>query len=330
MTLISQPIEEQKPVKILIVDDNQNNLLALETTLQGITTTPVRATSGAEALIHILHHDFAMAIIDVQMPEMDGYELAQIIHKHQKTAELPIIFLSAVFADDLHINKGYDNGAVDFITKPFNPKILTCKVAIFMQLYNQKKELEATIQQLQKQKKTISLQNDLLQEKTIRDDLSCLYNRRHLRLILDQEFTKCTHMNVDMSLLYFDLDHFKNINDTLGHAFGDAVIHQFGACLAKNCRESDFLFRIGGEEFIALLPETDITMAATIVAEKIRRICEEDPFKQGTTHKTVTVSIGVSSYKQHQPESMNDLISFADRALYTAKENGRNQVAVYE
>ena len=318
-----------RPIKILIVDTNPNNIIALETTLKAINIIPIWARNSEEAEKHLHNHEFALAIIDAHMPKMAGFELAKTIHQQQKSTELPIIFRSTIFTDDVHINKGYDCGAVDFITPPFNPKIITSKIAIFIQFFKQKQKLEATIYQLQKQKKTISNQNILLREKTIRDDLSGLYNRRHLRYILAREFNKCKKSNTEMSLLYFDLDYFKNINDTLGHDFGDVVIQQFGACLEDNCRESDLLFRIGGEEFLAILPDTDIHTAATVVAEKIRHICENDPFKKGNTQRKVTVSIGVSSYQQNHPTIMNDLISFADRALYAAKEKGRNQVVIY-
>ncbi|MCI5208012.1 MAG: response regulator, partial [Candidatus Electrothrix sp. ATG2] len=107
-------------VNILIVDDKVNNLIALENALSDIDVRFIKATSGYAALREILRHDFALAILDVQMPEMDGYELAQLIRTRKQTSKLPIIFLSAIYSDDFHIFKGYDSGAVDFITKPFS------------------------------------------------------------------------------------------------------------------------------------------------------------------------------------------------------------------
>ncbi len=125
---------------ILIVDDKENNLVALEITLEETGAEFVRASSGNDALRMMLRTDFALAILDVQMPEMDGYELAQLIRSREQTKHLPIIFVSAVFSDDFHIFKGYDSGAVDFIAKPFEPKILINKVQVFLELYNQKKK----------------------------------------------------------------------------------------------------------------------------------------------------------------------------------------------
>jgi PAS domain S-box-containing protein len=121
--------------KILIVDDKPANLVVLKKQLRFLPNVEVvQANSGNEALTLTLNHNFALAILDVQMPEMDGYELARLLHGEETTFDLPIIFLSAVFSDDFHIYEGYKSGAVDFVTKPFNPEILLCKVRIFLKL----------------------------------------------------------------------------------------------------------------------------------------------------------------------------------------------------
>lgn len=127
--------------KILIVDDNKSNLYALEKMLSGVDAEIIKAASGNESLIVSLNHELALAILDVQMPEMDGYELAELLRSAEKTQQLPIIFLSAVYSDEYHIFKGYDAGAVDYIVKPYEPKILANKVRVFLQLDKQKNEL---------------------------------------------------------------------------------------------------------------------------------------------------------------------------------------------
>ncbi len=132
----------QNRQKVLIVDDKSANLYALEQVLQVLEEVElVKASNGNDALIAILNHDFALAILDVQMPDMDGYELAEFIRSEEKSKFLPVIFLSAVFSDEFHVFKGYRAGAVDFITKPFNPEVLLSKVEIFLKLDKQKKEL---------------------------------------------------------------------------------------------------------------------------------------------------------------------------------------------
>ncbi len=132
--------------KILIVDDKPANLVALRKQLRCLENVEIiEAGSGNDALTLTLNHDFALAILDVQMPEMDGYELAKIMREEEKTADVPVIFLSAVFSDDFHIYEGYKSGAVDFITKPFNPEILLCKVKIFLRLDLYTRDLEVLV-----------------------------------------------------------------------------------------------------------------------------------------------------------------------------------------
>lgn len=130
----------EKP-KILIVDDKRENLYSLEKLLQKLDVSVFSAQSGNEALGLILEHEFCMAIIDVQMPEMDGYELVELIRTEPATSQLPVIFVSAIYSDEYHHRKGYDAGAVDFVSKPFIPEILLSKIRVFINLYEQRKQL---------------------------------------------------------------------------------------------------------------------------------------------------------------------------------------------
>jgi signal transduction histidine kinase len=130
----------EKP-KILIVDDRPENLIALETVLKDLNLEIVKAYSGNEALKQTLYNDFALALLDIQMPEMDGYELAGILREEEKTSRLPFIFISAVYTDNLNVFKGYEQGAFSFITKPFQPEILISKVKFFINMYERDREL---------------------------------------------------------------------------------------------------------------------------------------------------------------------------------------------
>lgn len=123
--------------KILIVDDRPENLVAIEVVLRDLQVDLVKANSGNEALKQTLYHNFALALLDVQMPEMDGYELAEILRAEEKTATLPFIFVSAVYTDNLNVFKGYERGAFSFITKPFQPEILINKVKFFIEKHQQ-------------------------------------------------------------------------------------------------------------------------------------------------------------------------------------------------
>jgi DNA-binding response OmpR family regulator len=134
--------------KILIVDDKPQNLFALEKILQKLDVEVHQATGGNEALGLTLEHDFCMAIVDVQMPEMDGYELVELLRSNETTAKLPAIFVSAIYSDEYHHRKGYDSGAVDFMSKPFIPEILLSKVRVFIDLYEQREHLKSLVDEL--------------------------------------------------------------------------------------------------------------------------------------------------------------------------------------
>ena len=179
-------INENKDIpKVLIVDDKDENLYTLERVLSKIDVDVVKAKSGNDALIAILNHDFAVAILDVQMPEMDGYELAEYIRSEEKSKFLPIIFLSAVFYDDFHVNKGYESGAVDFITKPFNTTILLSKVKVFIELYKNKVE---------QKKMNKRLQDEIYERKLAEQQIKKYLDRLHdLNATKDKFFSIVAH-----------------------------------------------------------------------------------------------------------------------------------------
>ena len=152
--------------KILTVDDKPQNLFALEQTLQKLDVEIYKAVTGSEALSLVLEHEFALAIVDVQMPEMDGYELAELLRGNRATASLPIIFVSAIYSDEYHHRKGYDSGAVDFISKPFIPEILLSKVRVFIDLYQKSRRLQNLVDELKHTNTTLSRRTMLLETST--------------------------------------------------------------------------------------------------------------------------------------------------------------------
>lgn len=149
----------EKP-KILIVDDKPENIFALESVLSELDAEVVKATNGNDALKATLNHRFALAILDVQMPGMDGYELAKLLRNNEKTMFIPIIFLSAVYSDDFHVFKGYQSGALDFLTKPHNPEILIEKTRIFLEQYQDKNKLEKLVNELNETNEKLQLEVD--------------------------------------------------------------------------------------------------------------------------------------------------------------------------
>ncbi len=311
---------QDKEATILVVDDQPTNLKALFSFLK-LQHFHVRiATSGARALLALSEHPADIILLDVMMPDMDGFETCRRIKETQQISEIPIIFMTSLDSIDDKI-AAFEAGGVDYIIKPFQQVEILARIKTHITLRKKEQELEKALNEVTRQKK-------LLEKLSQTDDLTGLFNRRHLNIVLEREFNRCKRHNSDLSCLLLDLDFFKNVNDTYGHEFGDTVIHESAAIIQHSIRSSDFAFRFGGEEFLILLPQTEIE-GAIQAAEKIRQHMETKTMTNGEFSVTLTVSTGVSSFCQHHPVIRSDLITFADKALYTAKSNGRNQVRIY-
>ncbi len=549
-------MQSMQTAKILLVDDRSENLLALESLLESPGVETVTATSGNEALTHMLGHDFALVLLDVQMPDMDGFETAEFMRSRDTTKDVPIIFVSAVNQDHNYIFKGYEQGAVDYMFKPLDEYILKSKVQIFLNLYRQKKayeqttlELSRAVDELQKANKTIVEQqksvieeerlklllqmagatahemnqpltallggidlinlhlqdpeklpddlrlvkdagkrienivrkiqnvrrvetvpyvsnnsiinfdqkikilsvedspeffellnriikknpgmqaynapdcaaarrmieeedydlilldhvlpdgnafdvmealrqnnsptpvivitghadevtasqaiqagaadylnkkevtgeslhqsiNNILEKQRLQmeiraamgkmaemattDELTKLYNRRYCTEALERDIARTSRYGGELTVCLIDLDNFKKINDSYGHAAGDVVLTEVAKLLTKNMRTADCLGRYGGEEFLAILPNTNCDSTA-LVCERFRKAVANHAFAFNEVHFQITVSIGIAQMEDNRL-SMTDLINRADQALYKAKEAGRNRIEVY-
>ena len=188
-------------VFILIVDDKPKNLFALEVILKGLPAVVIPASSGDEALAFTLQYDFALAILDVQMPDMDGYELASYLLDDPNTSRIPIIFLSAAYSDEQHTFKGYEKGAVDYIIKPFEPSVLVSKVRVFLELARYRIQLEQLVHE-----RTVALQDE----------------ERKLRLIMEN--TPDTILNIDHLGRIIFLNAPKKYSYLLGSSIFDLLI----------------------------------------------------------------------------------------------------------
>ncbi|MBF0117549.1 MAG: diguanylate cyclase [Desulfobacterales bacterium] len=542
---------------VLLVDDKQENLLVLESLLEGPWVNIFKAKSGNEALGLMLEHEFALVLLDVQMPDMDGFETAELMRKSAKTKHIPIIFVTAISKEEQNVFKGYESGAVDYLFKPVNPYILKSKVNVFLELNKQKMslkklntDLKKTVEELKiANKKIIEQQKSVIEEErlkvllqmagatahelnqplmgllttiyllktdkdepqkfaehiekieesgiriseivkniqtirhyetrpymyntsiinidqklkilcvitseedystiekhisklekielsrvktiedaklifsntqfdiicldfflkdgtgldflcmldkekinipavvitgqgdeiiasqviqagaydylpidrvssesisrtigstlekarlkrelreamkkmaamTTKDELTGLYNRRYLMEALERELARAKRYENDLLFCMLDLDHFKHINDTLGHQAGDMVLAELGKMLKDSIRDSDLLCRYGGEEFAIILTNTNAQHAINAV-ERFRERVAQNVFAFGGTEFHVTISIGLASFRSSKPQSSDDLIGMADHALYQAKTEGRNRVIEY-
>ncbi|MCX7922981.1 MAG: diguanylate cyclase [Clostridia bacterium] len=322
-------------VNVLIVDDRPENLLVLESILEGLDCNIVKATSGNEALGLMLDYDFALVLLDVQMPEMDGFETAELMRGSELTRNIPIIFVTAISKEQRCIFKGYEVGAVDYLFKPIEPVILKSKVKVFIELYTQKRLLEEQTKLLElkvKELTELKEENEKLESLSIRDGLTGIPNRRYFDQYIEMNWKSCAREAVPLSLIMIDIDYFKDYNDNYGHPKGDDCLIQVAQTLASGAkRPTDLVARYGGEEFAVVLPGTG-SEGAKKVAERIRRDIES----MGLTHEYskvkpyVTVSLGVATILPSQGRYADQFINSADKALYQAKQEGRNRVVSVE
>ncbi|MBS4098419.1 MAG: diguanylate cyclase [Sulfuricella sp.] len=290
---------------LLIVDDEkQNRTLLLE--LLKSDYRIILAKNGVQALERAREHGPDLILLDVMMPEMDGYATIHILKEDESTREIPVIFISALdSASDEE--KGLELGAVDYITKPFHPSIVLIRVRNHLQMLHQRR---------------------LLEQLALLDSLTEIPNRRRFAQIFEQEWHRCQRCKHPLSLAVVDVDHFKRYNDTYGHAAGDEVLRRVAQTLNGTARRAgDFVARYGGEEFIVLLPEMNGTDAQTFV-EQMRQDVEalKLPHATSSVCPWITVSIGATTLIPDSSQPDTDFFCLADSFLYQAKRDGRNRV----
>jgi diguanylate cyclase (GGDEF)-like protein/PAS domain S-box-containing protein len=426
--------------KILIVDDTPANLVALNLLLKKVSAEVIRAGSGAQALQLTLEHDFALILLDAHMPEMDGYETAEILGSTPGTDTIPIIFVTAAYKDEVHRLNSYKAGAVDYIQKPIEDHILISKVTVFLELYNQRSQLKLLTENLellvQERTEELRITNKIaciggwkisldhkyvvlsdqaleilsitgyfpeqeiplnkfiervyeddreavllalskilknphkeitfefrfvdneenlhtaniiinpmkkksiffvgtLQDITERkeseravqimakyDALTQLPNRYLFNDRIELAFATSNRLKNKVNLIIIDLDHFKDINDTLGHPIGDLLLIEVAQRLLNCVRDTDTVARLGGDEFAIIALETQDTLAINTLAERCLKSLVK-PFELDDHTVNISASIGVAVFPD-DGNNQEEIIKCADIALYQSKDNGRN------
>ena len=420
---------------VLVVDDQPANRIALEALLDDFDIQLLQAASGEEALKLLDNHDVAVVLLDVQMPGMDGYEVANLMQQGSRTRAVPIIFVTAINRDLEHVMKGYASGAVDFLTKPINPEMLQGKVRVFLELDRRGRELSeanAALTQSLKEVERLKHHNELLlksigegilsldrrgniifanpaahallgqtspiigngfsnhvsgpastrslddmlknclhgerwtgvvtanrqhmnfpaeiivtplkddkgfiagvsiafqdvserqqreselRRESERDPLTGLINRRGLERLLPR---RLAYGAQKMALLYLDLDHFKEVNDSHGHHAGDVVLKEIADRFQHAMRQADLIARVGGDEFCIVVSADSPGEAAEIVAKKLIEVSNE-PLPFGSISLTLGASIGIALPDGASLPEV--LMRRADEAMYQAKRQGGN------
>lgn len=320
--------------KILLVDDHDDNLYIASLVLRRDHHEIITANTGQEALEKAVTEAPDVILLDIQMPEINGFEVCKQLKQQKATATIPVVFLTAKFKDSDSLIKGLEIGGEDYITKPFSTPELRARVNVMVRLKNQWDELELKNQELVKLNQVLKNKNDelvktqwALEELATTDSLTKLKNRRYFIERMNEEFSRAKRMPQPISFIMLDIDFFKKVNDTYGHLCGDSVLQQFAKILKQNTRRHDIVARYGGEEFIiGMIGQNE--EAADVTAERIRRDVEEAQFQHETTALKLTCSAGVGTFTAtpKEPLSLDTFISDVDHALYQAKEKGRNQV----
>ena len=301
--------------KILIVDDTRANLVALNVLLKPIEAQIVTADSGEQALLAAEQEDnIALILLDVQMPVMDGFEVARLLHENERTRSIPIIFITAT-QDDGQIEKAYLSGAVDYIEKPIRKTVLISKVRVFLDLWSLRHGLEIEVEQRRAAEHRV-------EHLATHDPLTNLSNRRGLYEELNELIYRSQRYSFSSAVIYVDLDGFKHVNDHFGHEAGDQLLIQVAANFKSIVRQTDSIARIGGDEFIVLL--TDIDSETTLITKIEKLLAEASRPLEFKGHKfSVGASIGVALFPDHG-EDAETLLHHADQAMYQAKNQGKH------
>lgn len=329
--------------RALVVDDEESirGIVAQVLTDDGYQVSQAR--SGEEALVMFQKQPFPVVFTDIRMGGMSGLDL--LTRLKQLKTDGHVIIMTSHGTMDVAVN-ALKAGAYDFLHKPFDDLELIANVAKrAMQSYmlvRERERLMATLKSrneamanlnkafkaltvtLKNKNQALENLNEAFKSMAIRDDLTGLFNRRYFDEAIASEVVRATRYNRDLSLIFMDVDHFKNFNDEFGHQPGDAALKKISAILKALVRETDVATRYGGEEFVVILPETS-KEDARAVAEKIRETIASTPIEG--VPKKVTISAGVATLGQDGSNTA-ELIGRADQAVYQAKRDGRDRVCV--
>lgn len=302
--LLKEP--ERKP-RLLLIDDQPTNIQVLYRVFADDYQV-FMATSGAQALQTARQEDPDVILLDVMMPDMDGYEVCQQLKQDGATRDIPILFVTA-HHEAQEETRGLSVGAVDFITKPINPAVVRARVHTHL---------------------TLKRQTDALKRLVFIDALTHTFNRRYFDERLTEEWGRAQRTGKPLCLLLVDVDFFKQFNDVYGHPRGDDALRQVAQALKDAVlRPGDIVCRYGGEEFACLLPDTD-SEGALLVVQRVEKAVRDLTMAHSASSvaAVLTISAGVAV---RQPDSQGDasaLLALADAQLYRAKSQGRAQSCI--
>src|SRR5436309_545936 len=295
--------------RVLLVDDRRSSYERIAGILTAEHTVDVEP-NPQEALFHAAEASYECMIVSLGLENFDGLRLCSQVRSLDRTRGVPILMIAEA-EDNARLLRGLEIGVNDYLVRPIDKNELLARVRT----------------QIRRRRYTARLRDNVQQsmEMAITDGLTGLYNRRYMESHLSTLVEQAAGRGKPLTLLVLDIDFFKSINDTHGHDAGDDVLREFAVRVKKSIRGIDLACRYGGEEFVVVMPETDMAVAA-LVAERIRRRIASEPFAidQGAKAIDVTLSIGLSALATN--DTAASILKRADQALYRVKRDGRNRV----
>jgi diguanylate cyclase (GGDEF)-like protein len=305
---------------ILVVEDNKAQAESAITYLRGLGYKVSWAEDGKSAIKALSTEPIDVTLLDLELPDMHGTKLLQWIKQNESTKRVCVIIVTAKGSLGEKV-MGLEAGATDYLQKPYNEMELQARIRAGIRTQSLQDELE---------KQNLRLQElvDEVKNLAVTDHLTGLFNRRHMNKVLQHEFQRVRRYKATLSCMMIDVDHFKIVNDSLGHAVGDTVLTGLAKTMGECLRTTDIIARWGGEEFVVLLPETGLDLAIEAAERLLKAVSEArfDPIDD----EGITVSIGVSSSSDGVLATSETIVNMADEALLNAKQNGRNRVEVFK
>jgi diguanylate cyclase (GGDEF)-like protein len=301
---------------VLIIDDSVTVREQIIRTLESYSlfSRYYEASDGLEGFKKLLSSPVDIILCDIEMPRIDGFKFLSLLKARPDLQDVPVIILTGMNDRERKI-KGLEQGASDYITKPFDHEELVARVKVHLKIKKLQDELKRS--------------NELLLELSNSDHLTGLFNRRYMMEALDKEVQRTIRKGGNLSLIILDIDHFKQVNDSYGHQQGDIALQKVAQQLQKELRSYDCAVRYGGEEFVAILSESSLK-EAVFVADRIRLAVQGTRFSGPLAKLSLTVSLGVACFSRETSPTVDAFIKLADDALYRAKANGRNRVEFHD
>ena len=310
-------------LSLLLVDDDPIMLARLSKQLAAEGNQVAVCRDGESALKYIIEYSPQLVITDWRMKPMDGLTLCKTLRASAFGKNIYLIMLTSA-EDEESVVKAFEAGIDDYVTKPISLRVLLARIRAGQRIIMLQDELEKESRDIQRYTVELAAANRRLKSMANTDVLTGLPNRRYALNRLEQEGAAALRANQPLSVLMLDLDHFKVVNDTLGHDVGDQVLVHVANLMRVTARSNDIVCRLGGEEFLIISPKTDGAIAQSL-AERIRSSIEKNQLQGPVLRQPVTASIGVAGSMGAKP-GWKELMKQADDALYLVKQGNRNGV----